>query len=99
MCQSVWSVHKLNLGLCHYFLTLVALAVVESMWVDAVRSGRCVLQVDEHGVPLLGHHQRSQVAQPLWLRHLCPEGGVAVLLIHRLLIGRANTLGASLQKD
>lgn len=34
-------------------LTLIALAVVQSMWMDAVRSGCCVPQVDDHSVSLL----------------------------------------------
>lgn len=69
------------------------------MWVDAVRSGCCVPQVDDHRVSLLSHQQGSQVAHPVWLHHLCPVGGVAVLLVYSLLVGGANALGASLQKD
>lgn len=80
-------------------LTLVALAVVQPVRVDAVRPGRRVPQVDQHRVALLGLQQGSQVAQPLRLGHFCPVGGVAVLLVHSLLVGGADALGSSLQKD
>lgn len=80
----------------HSFLTLVSLAVVQSMRVDAVTSGRCILQVDDHSVSFLSHEQRSQITQPDWFHHLCPVGGVTVLLIYSLLVCGANTLGAPL---
>lgn len=80
-------------------LTLIALAVVQSMRVDAVRSGRYVPQVDDHRVSLFGHQQGSQVAQPVGLCHFCPVGGAAVLFVYSLLVDGANALGASLQKD
>lgn len=75
-------------------LTLGALAVVQPMRVDAVRSGCCVLQVDDHRVSLLCHQHRPQVAQPLWFHHFCPVGGVTVLLVHGLLVGWADALGS-----
>lgn len=78
------------------FLTLISLAVVQSMWVDAVTSGCCILQVDDHSVSFLSHEQRSHITQPIWFHHLCPVGGVTVLLINSLLVCGANTLGAPL---
>ena len=66
------------------------------MLVDAVRSGCHVFQVDDQCVSLLSHQQGSKVAQPVRFYHLSPVGGVAVLLIHSLLVGGADTLGASL---
>lgn len=57
------------------------------MWVGAVRSGRCVLQVDNQCVTLLSHQQRSEVTQPFCFCQLRPVGGVAVLLINSLLVG------------
>ena len=72
--------------------TFIALAVVESMGVDAVGSGCYVLHVDHQRVSLLQGQQRSHVAQPLWLYHLRPVGGVRVLLVHRLLVLGADAL-------
>lgn len=93
---SACEVHALIHASLHSSLTLVALAVVQSMWVDAVRSGGYVPQLDEHCVPLLGHQYGSQVPQPVRLRHLRPVGGVGVLLVHSLLIDGADALGAFL---
>lgn len=73
----------------------MALAVVQSMWVDAVRSGCRVPQVDNNCVSLLSHQQRPQVAQPVRLSHLCPVGAVTVLLIHSFLVGGADSLEPS----
>lgn len=80
----------------HPFLTLISFAVVQSVWVDAVMSGCCIFQVDDHGVTFLSHEQRSQITQPTWFQHLCPVGGVTVLLINSLLVRGANTFGAPL---
>lgn len=88
------SVCRLNSG-----LTLVALAIVEPVGVDAVRPGGLVPQVNEHPVALLSHQQGAQVAEPLRFGHFCPVGGVAVLLVHSLLVDRANALRPFLQKD
>lgn len=79
-------------------VTFTTLAVVQSMWVDAVRSGRSVSQVDDYCVSVLSHQQRPEVAHPFRFTHFCPIGGVAVLLVYSLLVGGANTLGASLQE-
>lgn len=93
------SIHALMVPLRHILLTLAALAVVLSMWMDAVRSRCYVPQVDDHRVSLLCCYQRPKVAQPPWLCHFCPVGGVAVLLVYSFFVDGTNSLWASLQED
>lgn len=92
------TVHPLLSVSSYEIVTFATLAVVQSMWVDAVRSGCSVPQVDDHCVSFLSHQQRPKVAHPIWFTHFCPIGGVAVLLVYSLLVGGANTLGVSLQE-
>lgn len=92
------SLHSARALMC-LSLTLAAFAVVQSMWVDAVRSGGRVFEIDDHRVSLLGHQHWAQVAQPVGFDHLCSVGGVTVLFVNCLLVGGADSLRALFQKD
>lgn len=81
------SIRTLIVPLTHQLLTLIALAVVLSMWMDAVRSVCIVVQVNDHGVSLLSCYQWPKVAQPPWLYQFCSVGGVTELLVYSFLVG------------